>query len=74
MIFKTRSKLRFLFRKDHRYYASHGLYDFPKRSLKTRIVHAAFTLLLTIPAFRREFRKRIKEEMIKPLQKVVESA
>ena len=34
----------------------------------------AFTLLLMIPAFRREFRKRIKEEMIKPLQKVVEKS
>jgi multimeric flavodoxin WrbA len=66
------AELRFLFRQDHRYYKSHGLYDFPKRSLKTRIVNAAFTLLLMIPAFRREFRKRIKEEMIKPLQKVVE--
>ncbi len=68
------AELRFLFRQDHRYYKSHGLYDFPKRSLKTRIVNAAFTLLLMIPAFRREFRKRIKEEMIKPLQKVVEKS
>ena len=68
------AELRFLFRKDHRYYKSHGLYDFPKRSLKTRIVNAAFTLLLLIPGFRREFRKRIKGEMIKPLQKVVEKS
>ena len=30
------AELRFVFRQDHRYYKSHGLYDFPKRSLKTR--------------------------------------
>ena len=43
------AELRFLFRRDHRYYKSHGLYDFPRRSLKTRIVDAGFTLLLMIP-------------------------
>jgi multimeric flavodoxin WrbA len=68
------AELRFLFRQDHRYYKSHGLYDFPRRSLKTRIVDAGFALLLLIPGFRREFRKRIREEMIKPLQKVVENS
>jgi multimeric flavodoxin WrbA len=68
------AELRFLFRQDHRYYKSHGLYDFPRRSLKTRIVDAGFALLLMIPPFRREFRKRIREEMIKPLQKVVENS
>jgi hypothetical protein len=30
------------------------------------------TLLTKIPAFRREFRKRIKTEMIKPLEKTLE--
>jgi hypothetical protein len=45
--------LRFVFRADHRYYKRHGLYDFPRRSLKTRITEAIFTPLLLIPAFRR---------------------
>jgi multimeric flavodoxin WrbA len=66
--------LRFLFRQDHRYCKTHGLYDFPRRSFRTRIVDTGFTLLLMIPAFKREFRKRIREEMIKPLQKVVENS
>ena len=68
------ARLRFVFRQDHRYYRKHGLYDFPKRSLKTRFTDGLFALLLLIPAFRREFRKRIREEMVKPLQKVVEKA
>ena len=29
--------LRFVFHADHRYYQRHGLYDFPRRSLKTRL-------------------------------------
>jgi hypothetical protein len=66
------AELRLVFRRDHQYYKKHGLYDFPKRSLKTKIVDAAFSLLLMIPSFRREFRKRIREEMIKPLQKILE--
>jgi multimeric flavodoxin WrbA len=68
------ARLRFVFRQDHRYYRKHGFYDFPRRSLKTRITDGLFALLLVIPAFRREFRKRIREEMVKPLQKVVEKA
>ena len=68
------ARLRLVFRQDHRYYKKHGLYDFPKRSLKTRITGGLFTVLLLIPGFRREFRKRIREEMVKPLQKVVEKA
>lgn len=68
------ASLRFVFRQDHRYYRKHGFYDFPKRSLKTRITHGLYTLLLLIPGFRREFRKRIREEMVKPLRKVVEKA
>ena len=66
------SDLRSVFRADHRYYKRHGLYDFPRRSLKARITEAIFTPLLLIPAFRREFRKRIKEQMVKPLQRVIE--
>jgi hypothetical protein len=68
------ASLRVVFRADHRYYRRHGLYDFPKRTLKRRATDALLSLLLKIPSFRREYRKRIKEEMVKPLQKVVEQA
>ena len=68
------SELRLAFRQDHRYYKTHGLYDFPKRSFKTRLFDMYIALLLLIPGFRREFRKRLREEMVKPLQKVVEES
>ena len=66
------SSLRLVFKADHRYYRSHGLYNFPTRSLKTRLSDGIMSLLLTIPGYRREFRKRIKDEMVKPLAKVLE--
>jgi multimeric flavodoxin WrbA len=68
------ASLRFVFPLDHRYYKQHGLYDFPKRSLGTRIYEGVFGLLLKIPRFRREFQKRMKEEMVKPVAQVVEKA
>ena len=68
------ASLRFAFPMDHRYYKQHGLYDFPRRSLRTNITEAFLGLLLKIPSFRKEFQKRMKEGMIEPLVKVVEKA
>jgi multimeric flavodoxin WrbA len=66
--------LRFVFHRDHAYYKQHGLYDFPRRSL-TRKLHETFIrLLLMFPGFRKEFKTRIRAEMVKPLEKVVEEA
>ena len=64
--------MRLVFRADHRYYKTHGIYDFPTRSVRTRVREGFLSLLLKIPSFRKEFRKRIKDEMVKPLAKVVE--
>lgn len=68
------ASLRFVFPRDHEYYKRHGLYDFPRRSLKTRGGEFFLRLLLKFPRFRKEFQGRIKAEMVKPLQKVVEKA
>ncbi len=66
------SNLRMVFQADHRYYRSRGLYDFPRRSLKTRVAQGSMMLLTRIPSFRREFRRRLKDGMVRPLQKVLE--
>ena len=66
-------KLRFPFQADHQYYKKHHLYDFPHRDYKARITNSVLLLLTKIPSMRKEiYRKRMKEEMVKPLQKVVE--
>jgi multimeric flavodoxin WrbA len=65
-------KLRFVFQADHRYYKTHGLYDFPQKNYKMRRINFIMTTLTKIPAFRKKFLKVIKEQMVKPLQSVVE--
>ena len=66
-------KLRFPFQADHRFYKKHGIYNFPHRDYKARAVNTALILLTKIPHIRKEiYRKRIKDEMVKPLQKAVE--
>jgi multimeric flavodoxin WrbA len=67
-------KLRFPFQADHRFYKKHQVYDFPHRNYKARIMNAILILLTKIPSMRKEiYRKRMKEEMLRPLQKIVQS-
>lgn len=66
------TSLRSVFPADHRYYKRHGLYDFPARDAKTRIRDTLLVLLNKIPSFRRQFRQRIKTEMLRPLEEVLE--
>jgi len=67
-------RLRFPFQADHRFYRRHGLYDFPQKKYKSRITNAVLSLLTKIPSVRKEiYGRRMKTEMIKPLQKVLES-
>lgn len=66
-------KLRFPFQADHQFYKKHHLYDFPQKDYKARVMNSILILLTRIPSMRKEiYRKRMKEEMLKPLQKVVQ--
>ncbi len=67
------SRLRFPFRADHVFFKKNGLYDFPQRDVSSRITNSVMLLLTKIPSMRREiYRKRMKKEIVKPLQKVLE--
>jgi multimeric flavodoxin WrbA len=59
-------RLRPVFQADHRYYKEHGMYNFPQKYYKWRMINSLLVLLTKIPAVRREFIKRMKKEMIKP--------
>jgi hypothetical protein len=66
-------RLRFPFRADHQFYKKHGVYDFPQKDYKGRIMSQILLLLTKIPKIRKEiYHRRMKEEMIKPLQKALE--
>ena len=65
-------RFRFIFQADHRFLKKHGMYDFPQKDLKTRIKNSIIIPLTKIPAFRKEFTKRLNTELIKPHQKILE--
>ena len=65
-------RLRPSFAADYRFYQKHGMHDFPQKDYKMRLIVGIFMLLEKLPAFRKEYVKRTKAEMIKPLQKIVE--
>ena len=66
-------RLRFPFQADHRFYKKHGIYDFPQKDYKARITNRILILLTKIPSMKKEiYTNRIKAEMIKPFQKILE--
>jgi multimeric flavodoxin WrbA len=66
-------RLRFPFQADHKFYKEHGLYDFPQKDYKARIISGILILLTKIPYMRKEiYQKRMKSQMIKPFQKILE--
>jgi multimeric flavodoxin WrbA len=65
--------LRLTFPADHRVYRALGRYDFPQRQWNTRVSHLLIPIL-SIPSVRQQFTARIKEGMVAPFKKIVESA
>jgi multimeric flavodoxin WrbA len=63
------SRLRPVFQADHKYYKTHGFYNFPQKNYKWRMINNIIVLLTKIPFFRQEFIKRMKVEMIRPFGK-----
>jgi multimeric flavodoxin WrbA len=61
------------FRADYLLYKKLEVFDFPQKNYKMRIQSAIMSLLSKSPGFRNEINKRMKNEMVKPLQKVLES-
>ena len=66
------SDLRLVFQADHRYYRANDLYDFPQRKLGVRLLNL-FVPLIRLPFIRRRFVPRIKEAMVTPYRRVVDS-
>jgi hypothetical protein len=60
---------RIVFQADYKAYRELGLYD-SSEGIKTRLTNGMLTLLLKTRGFRKEFRARMKDEMLKPYQKI----
>ncbi|MBP7736856.1 MAG: NAD(P)H-dependent oxidoreductase [Spirochaetes bacterium] len=66
------SWMRFPFIADHTYYKKHGMYDFPRRSPGRSLVNGALAMMVKIPGFRDVvYKKRMKEEMLAPLKRIL---
>ena len=65
--------MRPIFRADHRYYKKNKLYDFPQYDLRMRLERMFLWFLLGIPQVRRAVLPRMREHMVEPLDKVLES-
>ena len=63
--------LRFVFQGDHRYYRSHGMYDFPQKNVMKNLGTSFLVLLTKIPALRKKIRNELKAGMIRPFRKVL---
>ncbi|WP_169717695.1 hypothetical protein SPSIL_044420 [Sporomusa silvacetica DSM 10669] len=64
--------MRFPFAADHRFYKSHGTYDFPHKDYFTRIRNVLFSLLIKIPVVRKEiYGKLMITKMVEPYKKLL---
>ena len=66
--------MRGLMRADHRFYKSHGLYDFPQKQVGRILGVEALGLLLSLPNAMEKMGNRMNEGMVAPYRKVVERA
>lgn len=66
--------MRAVFRADHRYYRSHGLYDFPHNNLRQRIDTALLSFLLMFPAVQKGAKKEMKQRMVGPVRQALETS
>lgn len=66
-------RLRFPFRADYVEYKRTGVFDFPQNHWHYRIQNSIMLLLSRSFEFRKQVNKRMKDEMIKPFQKVLKN-
>jgi multimeric flavodoxin WrbA len=67
-------RMRFPFQADYRYYVEHGLFDFPRSDIKTRLFNAIIIPLTGIPGFRKKVFADMKRHMIEPFKPVLRDA
>lgn len=62
--------LRPIFRADHRYYKTHGLYDFPQYQYRKRISRFFFSLFMSLPPVQKKVKPVMKDHMIQSFNRV----
>jgi hypothetical protein len=62
-----------VFRADHKAYKQLGVYDFPQRKIGRQILVRLGWFITGLPGIRRRFPQMIKQQMIQPYRKVLDS-
>jgi multimeric flavodoxin WrbA len=65
--------LRIVFRADHKAYKQLGVYDFPQRKIGRQILVRLGWFITGLPGIRRRFPQMVKQQMIQPYRKVLDS-
>jgi len=64
--------MRGLMREDHRFYKTHGLYDFPQKKRGTALKMYLAGAIISSPKLRSKIGNKMNEGMIAPYKKVLE--
>lgn len=64
------SNLKGVFIADHKYYKKNGMYDFPQKKLKDRVVSRFMYFGMKIPSVRKHIQQNMVEYMIKPYEQL----
>ncbi|MCX6994079.1 MAG: NAD(P)H-dependent oxidoreductase [Kiritimatiellaeota bacterium] len=67
-------ELRFVFKADYRFFAKHGMFDYPQKNIRKRLQSGFLSLLMAIPASRPAFYRMATSKMLKPYQKIIDQA
>lgn len=65
-------RLRPLWQADYRYFKKHGLFDFPHKDIKIRVLSPILMMLTRIPPIRRKYYAKVKTFPARRLKKLVE--
>ncbi len=65
-------RLRPLWQADYRYFKKHGLFDFPQKDIKIRVMSPILMLLTRIPVVRRKYYANVKTFPARRLKKLIE--
>lgn len=61
-----------LMKEDHRFYKKHGIYDFPYKQVKTRLLMKMAGMLMGFPSIRKKMRGDMNQIILKPYKRVLE--
>lgn len=67
-------RLRPIWQADHRYFKKHGLYDFPQKDYKIRVLTPILMLLTRIPGLRKKYYANVKIFPAGRLKRLIERA